>query len=95
MLARKKIAVIGAGKLGETLIKALLEAKVVHPDQITATTRHPETSQRRAETYGIAAFSDNASAAHRFPGSWACDQQHGPVTANRNVRRKGTAVASP
>ena len=29
MLARKKIAVIGAGKLGETLIKALLEAKVV------------------------------------------------------------------
>src|SRR5438105_15566094 len=63
MLARKKIAVIGAGKLGETLIKALLEAKVVHPDQITATTRHPETSQRRAETYGIAASSDNASAA--------------------------------
>ena len=63
MLARKKIAVIGAGKLGETLIKALLEAKVVHAEQITATTRHPETSERKAKIYGIHTSTDNAAAA--------------------------------
>ncbi|MBI3857067.1 MAG: NAD(P)-binding domain-containing protein, partial [Planctomycetes bacterium] len=63
MLARKKIAVIGAGKLGETLIKALLEAKVVQPEQITATTRHPETGQRKGKTYGISTSTDNAAAA--------------------------------
>ncbi len=33
MLGRKKIAVLGMGKLGETLVKALLEAKVVSPAQ--------------------------------------------------------------
>jgi len=63
MLARKKIAVIGAGKLGETLIKALLEAKVVQPDQITATTRHAETGEKKAKTYGIRALTNNAEAA--------------------------------
>src|SRR3954464_2473003 len=63
MLARKRIAVIGAGKLGETLIKALLEAKVVHPEQIHATTRHPETGERKAKTHGIKFSTDNAAAA--------------------------------
>src|SRR5437667_12278677 len=63
MLARKKIAVIGAGKLGETLIKALLEAKVVQPEQIVATTRHPETGEKKAKAYGIRATTNNADAA--------------------------------
>jgi len=63
MLARKKIAVIGAGKLGETLIKALLEAKIVQPEQITATTRHPETGEKKAKAYGIRAITNNAEAA--------------------------------
>ena len=63
MLARKKIAVIGAGKLGETLIKALLEAKVVQPEQIHATTRHAETGEKKAKTYGIRTTTHNADAA--------------------------------
>src|SRR6185295_17996760 len=63
MLARKRIAVIGAGKLGETLIKALLEAKVVQAEQITATTKHPETSKRKGDLHGIKTSTDNAAAA--------------------------------
>jgi pyrroline-5-carboxylate reductase len=63
MLARKKIAVLGAGKLGETLIKALLEARVVVPDQIVATSRHPETCERKGKQYGIRATTNNAEAA--------------------------------
>jgi pyrroline-5-carboxylate reductase len=63
MLARKRIAVIGAGKLGETLIKALLEAKVVHAEQVVATTRHPETSERKSKLHGIKMSTDNAAAA--------------------------------
>src|SRR5260221_14323798 len=63
MLARKRIAVIGAGKLGETLIKALLEAKVVHAEQIHATTRHLETSERKGKLHGIKTSTDNAAAA--------------------------------
>jgi pyrroline-5-carboxylate reductase len=63
MLARKRIAVIGAGKLGETLIKALLEAKVVHAEQIHATTRHAETGERKGKTHGVKFSTDNAAAA--------------------------------
>jgi len=63
MLARKKIAVIGAGKLGETLIKALIEAKAVQPEQITVTTRHPENAERKAKANGVHAAADNATAA--------------------------------
>jgi pyrroline-5-carboxylate reductase len=63
MLARKKIAVLGAGKLGETLIKALLEAKVFQPDQIVATVRHAETADRKGKLYGIRATTNNAEAA--------------------------------
>jgi len=63
MLARKKIAVLGAGKLGETLVKALLEAKVVRPEQLTLTTRHAETAERKGKLYGVRAGTDNAQAA--------------------------------
>lgn len=63
MLARQKIAVLGAGKLGETLVRALVEAKVVQADQITATTRHPETAERKAKSLGIRVVTDNAAAA--------------------------------
>jgi pyrroline-5-carboxylate reductase len=62
MLARKKIAIVGAGKLGETLIKALLEAKLVQPSQLVATTRHAETGRRKAQAHGIRALTDNAAA---------------------------------
>src|SRR5687767_4925261 len=63
MLARQKIAVIGAGKLGETLIKALLEAKAVQPEQVVITTRHAENAQRKAKALGVRAVADNAEAA--------------------------------
>ncbi len=63
MLSRKKIAVIGAGKLGETLVRALLEAKVVRPEQVVATARHAETCDRKAKALGIRATTDNAEAA--------------------------------
>jgi pyrroline-5-carboxylate reductase len=63
MLARKKIAVVGAGKLGETLVRALVEAKVVQPEQITLTTRHPENATRKAKSLGVKFAADNAAAA--------------------------------
>lgn len=62
-LAGMRIAVIGAGKLGETLIRALLETKVVEPGQIMATTGHAETIAQKAQAYGIQGTTDNADAA--------------------------------
>lgn len=62
MLSRKKVAVLGIGKLGETLVKALLEAKVLRPEQITATAKTNGTLSSKARKYGIRA-AGNAQAA--------------------------------
>ncbi|MFB3094614.1 MAG: NAD(P)-binding domain-containing protein, partial [Candidatus Acidiferrales bacterium] len=58
MLTKKKIAVIGVGKLGETLIRALLDAGVVQPSQLTATAKHPETLEAK-KGLGIRLTLDN------------------------------------
>lgn len=63
MLSHKKIAVLGAGKLGETLVKALLEAKVVKPDQVVVTARHAETVENKSKLYGVKGTTNNAQAA--------------------------------
>ncbi len=63
MLSRKKIAVIGTGKLGEILIKALLEAKVVRPEQIMGADKDLATSERKGRACGVRCTTDNAQAA--------------------------------
>jgi len=63
MLAKRKIAVIGTGKLGEILIKALLEAKVVQPDQLMAADKDSLTVERKGHACGVRPTSDNAQAA--------------------------------
>ncbi|MGH9830496.1 MAG: NAD(P)-binding domain-containing protein, partial [Blastocatellia bacterium] len=42
MLKDKKLSVLGAGKLGETLIRGLLDAGVIAPSNITVTAQHNE-----------------------------------------------------
>lgn len=64
MLAKKTVAVIGIGKLGETLVRALLDAKVLRPDQILATAKHRETVETKGAKLGIRACT-NAEAARK------------------------------
>jgi pyrroline-5-carboxylate reductase len=63
MLGVERIAVIGAGKLGETLIRGLLEAGVIEPEQIVVTTRHSERAEQVAASLGARAAASNAEAA--------------------------------
>ncbi len=62
MLSKKKVAVLGIGKLGETLVRALLEAKVLLPEQILATARTRETVESKAKIYGIRAVTNEQAA---------------------------------
>lgn len=62
MLQNKKIVVIGLGKLGETLVRALLDAQVVQPAQVTATAKHQETLDAKQDM-GIRLTTDNRAAA--------------------------------
>lgn len=62
ILHEKKVAVIGAGKMGETLIKGLLDSGALRNDQITATARHEPRLQELSSRYGIRTTLENRKA---------------------------------
>jgi pyrroline-5-carboxylate reductase len=62
-LGPKKLAVLGAGKIGETLIKGLLEAGVTEAANVTVTAGHPERLEILRERFGVSGTLSNAAAA--------------------------------
>lgn len=63
--ARRRVAVIGAGKLGQTLLSALLDSHWVRARDVTATTAHAETARALANKLGVRVTLDNAEACRR------------------------------
>jgi len=61
-LKNKTIAFLGAGNMGEALIRGLLTAKTVMPSQIIATDVRPERLGDLAKTFGVRTTDDNARA---------------------------------
>jgi pyrroline-5-carboxylate reductase len=60
---RRRIAVLGAGKIGEALISGLLSSGWRTKDDIVASGRRPERVAELAERHGIATTLSNAEAA--------------------------------
>jgi pyrroline-5-carboxylate reductase len=56
------LAVIGAGKMGGTLVRALIDAQVLEPRQIIATCRHQETAAEAGARLGVESTTDNRAA---------------------------------
>ena len=63
MLKKKKLAILGAGKIGETLIKGLLEAGAVAPQNVVVTAAHPERVADLERRLGVGGASSNEAAA--------------------------------
>ncbi len=59
---RQNLAIIGVGKMGNTLIDSLLRNKVVKPNQIYGTTSREDTASQVREKYHINAGLDNQEA---------------------------------
>lgn len=59
----ERLAVIGAGKMGETLISALVRSETLSPKGIVATAAHRERLDLLAERFGIETTLDNREAA--------------------------------
>ncbi|HRC87304.1 MAG TPA: pyrroline-5-carboxylate reductase [Thermoanaerobaculia bacterium] len=57
-----RLAVVGAGKMGTTLLRAWLGAGVVRPAQVIATARHQARIEQVARELGIEATLDNRQA---------------------------------
>lgn len=58
----KKVAVLGAGKMGETLIRGLLSQEELEASEITATARREDRLAFLAKELGVATTSDNVAA---------------------------------
>jgi pyrroline-5-carboxylate reductase len=62
MLKEKRLAVLGAGKLGETLIKGLLEAGVIDVQNVTVTAAHHPRLKQLKEKFNIKGTLSNSEA---------------------------------
>ena len=58
----KKLAVLGAGKLGETLISGMLDVGIVSRDRIVATAKHQERLDALKNKYRIGVTTNNRKA---------------------------------
>lgn len=63
-MARPRIAVLGAGKLGETLIRGLLQAGQVRAADVTVTAGHAARARDVAARLGVKRAASNAEAVH-------------------------------
>jgi pyrroline-5-carboxylate reductase len=61
-LGVKKLAIIGAGKLGEALLTGILGSQLIPASRVEATVAHQPRADSLAEKYGIRAHTENARA---------------------------------
>ena len=61
-LSDKKLAVLGAGKLGGILLRAYLKQGLFVPDRVIATVKHTDRAATLAKELGIAVTTDNREA---------------------------------
>jgi pyrroline-5-carboxylate reductase len=65
MFDKTRIAVIGAGKLGEALIGGMIDAGIVKKDQFIATAAHSERVEQLRKKLGIKAMLSNGEAVRK------------------------------
>jgi pyrroline-5-carboxylate reductase len=61
-LAGKRVAILGAGKMGSILLKALLDKGLLAPQSTTATVQHEERARALSKQLGITVGTDNLAA---------------------------------
>jgi pyrroline-5-carboxylate reductase len=57
-----KVAILGAGRLGRSLLRGFLSSEWRTPADVVVTALHPEHLDELRETFGVEATTDNASA---------------------------------
>jgi pyrroline-5-carboxylate reductase len=62
MSENRRIAILGAGRLGESMLRGFLSSGWRAPDELVATSRRPERRDELHELYGIGTTADNAAA---------------------------------
>ena len=68
----KRVAVLGAGKMGGILLKALLEKGLLSPKSTFATVQHQERARALAEKLGVSVGTDNLAAVRNADIIFVC-----------------------
>lgn len=89
-LVGKRLAVIGAGKMGGTLIRGLLDSGVVERGQVVATARHQNRLDAVADELGVETTLDNRQAARGADLVLLCVK---PQAADGVLREIGEVLA--
>jgi len=63
MLQSKRVAVIGVGKIGGTLISGLIRNKIIKKENLAGSTAHQESSAQAEKRLGIKMYRDNVALA--------------------------------
>ena len=61
MLQSKKVAIIGVGKIGGTLISGLIRNKIIKKENLAGSTAHQESSAQAEKRFGIKMYRDNTA----------------------------------
>src|SRR5581483_9042772 len=61
-LSKNRIAVLGAGKMGGILIKALVEKHQISPERVRATVAHEGRAKELSKKLGVKVTTDNVAA---------------------------------
>ena len=61
-LSHKRLAVLGAGKMGGILLRAFLDQKLVSPSHVAATVRHADRAEALGKRLGVHVTTDNRAA---------------------------------
>src|ERR1700687_5469979 len=60
-----RVAVLGAGKMGGSLLQAFLKNNLLSPEQIFATVQHAERAKALSAQFGVEVTTDNLAAAQQ------------------------------
>jgi pyrroline-5-carboxylate reductase len=58
-LLHKRLAVLGAGKMGGTLLRAFLDQKLIAPSHVAASVRHQDRAEALGKKLGVTVTTDN------------------------------------
>ena len=96
--SKQRIAVLGAGKMGGILVKALIEKHQIAPERVRATVAHETRAHELSHKLGVAVTTDNVILATSV-ANWQTSIA-GAVPRNNPIaptcwRRPGTPAGSP
>jgi len=87
----KRVAVLGAGKMGSILLQALLKEGLISPATTTATVAHAERARAVAKKFDIKVGTDNLEAARKADIIFVCVKPPVVVDVMKQIRPVVTA----